>query len=350
MLQIKSEGIILEKTELPFENEAVLNPSCIEVGGVVHMYYRAVNRDKVSSVGYCQLKENKVTNRFPYPILKPEHEYEKQGIEDPRIVQLDGLYYLFYTAYDGRSAIIAYATSTDLINFDKKGPISPRITYQEVKSIIQQSRFKEKYNLFADKFLERMGKDVLLWDKDAFIFPKRINDRIALIHRILPEIQIVYFNDFKDLTVEYWKEYLMNLDKHIVLNAKFWFENRNVGGGCPPIETKDGWLFIYHGVENTMEGKKRYHASAALLDLNNPTKVISRLEQPLFSPEESWEKNGVVSDVVFPTGAIIQNKQLYIYYGAADKLIAAKSIELEALLNELTVPILDKNLKKVIPD
>lgn len=337
MLQLKNKGIILEKTELSFENKAVLNPSCIEVDGLVHMYYRAVSNDNISCIGYCQLRENKVINRLRYPVITPECEYEKQGVEDPRIIYLDNIYYLFYTAYDGKNALVAYAISNDLTHFTKKGLISPRITYAEAKNIIQQSGSKEKYSIFANKFLERAGKDVLLWDKDAFIFPKRINNHIALIHRILPEIQIIYFNDFTDLTIEYWKKYLKDLNNHVVLGTKFWFENRNVGGGCPPIETKDGWLLIYHGVENTMDGKKRYHASAALLDLLNPAKVISRLEQPLFSPEEPWEKEGIVSNVVFPSGAIIQNGQLYIYYGAADKLIAAKSIELDALLNELKI-------------
>ncbi len=126
MIKIKSEGIILESSENSFDNQAVLNPACIEIGGLTHMFYRAVRRgDMVSSIGYCQLKENKVIHRSDKPVLFPEYDYEKMGIEDPRIVFLDGVYYLFYTVYAGKNALFAYATSTDLVHFVKQGVISP---------------------------------------------------------------------------------------------------------------------------------------------------------------------------------------------------------------------------------
>ena len=174
----------------------------------------------------------------------------------------------------------------------------------------------------------------MLWDKDASLFPKKINNQFALIHRIRPDIQIIYFQNFKDLTDDYWRAYLKQLKKYIVLEPKFQFENRYIGGGCPPIETEDGWLIIYHGVEDTSVGKI-YHASAALLDLKNPLKVLGRLRKPLFSPKAPWEKKGVTDNVVFPTGAVVRDKRLYIYYGAADKLIAAKSVDLTELLTQL---------------
>ena len=91
---------------------------------------------------------------------------------------------------------------------------------------------------------------------------------------------------------------------------------------------------IYHGVEDALQGKI-YHAGAALLDLNNPTKVIGRLKKPLFSPTEPWEKQGDVNNVVFPTGAVLKDAKLFIYYGAADKMIAAKSLNIKELLKEL---------------
>jgi predicted GH43/DUF377 family glycosyl hydrolase len=91
---------------------------------------------------------------------------------------------------------------------------------------------------------------------------------------------------------------------------------------------------IYHGVEDALQGKI-YHAGAALLDFDNPTKVIGRLKKPLFSPVEPWEKHGDVNNVVFPTGTVLKDGRLFIYYGAADKRIAAKSLEIEELLKEL---------------
>lgn len=337
MIKVENEGIILESSENGFENQAVLNPACLEIGNITHMFYRAVRQgDMVSSIGYCQLKENKVVHRADKPVLFPEYDYEKMGIEDPRIIFLDGIYYLFYTVYDGKNALFAYATSADLVHFTKQGIISPRISYHNAALLFAHSkiRLREKYFLYDAYIRDRAGDDILLWEKDAFIFPRKIKGKFALIHRVLPGIQVIMFDDFKDLTEAYWKEHLENLGRYIVLDPEHRFESRNVGGGCPPIETKDGWLLIYHGVEDGLQGKI-YHAAAALLDLENPTKVIGRLKTPLFSPVESWEKQGDVNNVVFPTGTVLKNDRLFIYYGAADKLIAAKSLDIKELLHEL---------------
>lgn len=340
MINVRSEGVILEASENEFENQAVLNPACIEANGVTHMFYRAVRKgDMVSSIGYCRLEGNKAVQRSDKPVLFPEHDYERMGIEDPRIVLLDGVYYLFYTVYDGKNALFAYATSTDLVRFTKHGIISPRITYAEAAKLFGFSKAKlmERYFFFDSYVRDREGDGILLWEKDAFIFPKKINGRFALVHRVLPGIQVIRFDDFKDLTDDYWREHLRNLGDHVLLDPEYRFESRNIGGGCPPIETKDGWLLIYHAVEDSNRGKI-YHAAAALLDLADPMKVIGRLKKPLFSPVEPWEKQGDVNNVVFPTGALVKGGRLYLYYGAADKRIAAKSID----LNEL-VSVLKKN-------
>jgi predicted GH43/DUF377 family glycosyl hydrolase len=336
MLKINDEGIILEKTDLEFENRAVLNPACIQVGDITHMFYRAVNQNNISSIGYCQLKDNKVIKRLDKPVLFPETDYEKMGIEDPRITYLDGTYYLFYTAYDGKDALIAYATSRDLVHFVKQGLISPKISYDEAEDIFRGSGIRERYSMFEIFYKEKEGKNILLFEKDASLFPQKIGGKFALLHRILPGIQVIYFNDFSDLTDSYWRDYFKNLGDFIALDPLFWFESRNVGGGASPIETEDGWLIIYHAVEDTPLGKI-YHAAAALLDLKNPLKVLGRLSEPLFSPKAPWEKSGVVGNVVFPTGVVVRDGRLYIYYGAADKLIAAKSLVLSELLGELKV-------------
>lgn len=337
MIAVKNEGIILEKTNLAFENQGVLNPACIQMDDITHMFYRAINHNDISSIGYCQLKDNKVVKRLKEPVLFPEYDYEKKGVEDPRITLLEGTYYLLYTAYDGKNALIAYATSKDLVHFIKQGLISPKISYDEAEDIFRGSNVRERYTMFEMFYKERKGENILLFEKDASLFPQKFNHKFALLHRILPGIQIVYFNKFCELNKDRWRDYFKNLGDFIVLDPLFWFENRNIGGGCPPIETKDGWLIIYHAVEDTPFGKI-YHAAAALLDLKNPLKVLGRLTEPLFSPKASWEKNGVTNSVVFPTGAVVRDKRLYIYYGAADKLIAARSVDLTELLTELKNP------------
>ena len=117
MIKVKKDGIILEKTILLFENEGVLNPAAIREGDFVHLFYRAVSEGNHSSIGYCKLMGPlEVEQRMNVALISPEFEYEKHGIEDPRIVKIEDLYYLTYTAYDGVNALGALATSKDLIN------------------------------------------------------------------------------------------------------------------------------------------------------------------------------------------------------------------------------------------
>jgi predicted GH43/DUF377 family glycosyl hydrolase len=334
VFKVRDEGIILKPTQLPFENKAVLNPATIEVDGITHMFYRAVSRQDISTVGYCQLRNNKVINHLTQPVLAPEFDYEKKGCEDPRITFLDGTYYLFYTGFDGKNALIAYATSKNLINFSKQGLISPKISYDKAEDIFRHSRLRERYTVFETLYKAKRGKNVLLYEKDASLFPQKFKGKFALLHRILPGIQLIFFNKFSDLTDAFWRRYLSDLGDHVVIDPYYWYESRNVGGGCPPIKTKAGWVVIYHAVEDTPIGKV-YHAGCALLDLNNPLKLIAKLKEPLFSPKAVWERHGPVDNVVFPTGTVVSGGRLYIYYGAGDKYIGAKSVELKSLLAEL---------------
>ena len=337
MVEVKKEGIILEHTDLEFENQAVLNPTIVQEGNTLHMFYRAVKHGNYSTIGYCKLDGPlKVVDRYEQPVLYPEHDYEKHGLEDPRIVFLDGIYYLFYVAYDGKNALGAYAISKDLKKWEKKGIITPQISYDEAEDIFRQSeaKLKEKYFFFESFYKDVVGHDVVLWEKDCFIFPKKFNNKFALVHRILPEIQVAYFHDFKELTSEYWRNYLKDFSDKVVLESKYWYESRNIGGGCPPIETDKGWLLIYHAVEDSNKGKV-YHGAAALVDKKDPTKIIGHLNYPLFSPEKHWEKTGDVNNVIFPSGTAIFDDKLYIYYGAADKRIAVVSVNINELLDEL---------------
>ena len=336
MVLVKKEGIILKPTKLKFENKGVFNPACIRKGKYVHMFYRAWDKNNRSTIGYCKLDGPlKVIERSKKPLLLPEADFE-YNLEDPRIVFINGTYYLTYVAYDRKNVHIAYATSKDLKKFEKKGVISPEITYDEAENIFRacQLKLKERYFLFESYFKDIVARDVQLWDKDAFLFPKKIKGKFALVHRILPDIQVIYFKKFKDLTLDFWKKYLKRLGDFVVLQSRYWYESRNIGGGCPPIETDKGWLLIYHAVDD-MDRGKIYRTGAALLDKKDPTKVISHLREPLFSPEKRWEKKGNVDNVVFPTGAVVFGKRLYIYYGAADKRIAVVSLNLNELLDKL---------------
>lgn len=338
MVKVKKEGILLKKTHLEFENEGVLNPAVIREGDSVHLFYRAVQKGNHSSIGYCRLDGPlTVAERWNKPFMEPEFGYESQGIEDARLVKIDDFFYMTYTGYDGTNARGALAISRNLQHFTKHGIIVPHITYAEFVSLAE-SNGKVNENYYRNhKFYYQEAdpeKKIMLWDKDVIFFPRRINGKLVFLHRIRPGIQIVSINELKELTEEFWKNYFGNLQKYIILDPGFAHESSYIGGGCPPIETEHGWLLIYHGVEETNHGLI-YSACAALLDLEDPSKVLARLPYALFSPEYEWELKGEVNNVVFPTGTALFGNTLFIYYGAADTHIACASVSLSELVAEL---------------
>jgi len=338
MISIKKEGIILSETELNFENDGVLNPGILQDGNSVHVFYRAVRRGNFSTIGYAKLEGPlNVVERKTHAFISPSTEDEIHGIEDPRIVKIDNLYYLTYCAYDGVNALGSLATSSDLKHFERHGIIVPQITYDEFSRLTQcNGSLNQKYERFHvhNNIKSNPNKKTMLWDKNLVFFPRKINGKFTFMHRIRPDIQIVAVENLSDLTKEFWEEYLLHFKKHILMTSIHDHEVGYLGGGCPPIETKAGWLLIYHGVHDTSEGYV-YCACAALLDLENPTKEIARLPYPLFKPDLEYELSGYVNNVVFPTGTSLFDGRLYIYYGAADKRIAVASLNLEQLITEL---------------
>lgn len=342
MIEVKKYGVILEKTETSFENEGVFNPAVYQDQNTIHLFYRAVRKGNFSCIGYCKLEGPlTVVERSKVPLLVPETSEEFQGMEDPRITKIDDTYYLSYSSYDGINVFGAYATSTDLKKFEKKGIITPKLTFEEYSTLIKRNyeRIRKSHYLFYELFSRYnisglMKGEIYVWDKNLVFFSKKIKGKFAVLHRLRPSIQLLRFSDPKDLTHDFWETYISDLRKHIVLLPKMKHESSHIGAGCPPIETDKGWIIIYHAAQTSTSGLI-YHACAALLDLDNPLKVLGRLKQPLFSPTEDYELIGNVNNVVFPTGTALLNDELYIYYGAADSRVAVASVNIKDLLNEL---------------
>lgn len=338
MIKIKKEGIILEKRNFEFENAGVLNPAIIKEGDSVHIFYRAVSTGNHSTIGYARLDGPlHIAERWDTPFISPELDYETQGVEDARIVKIDDVYYMSYTGYDGINARGALATSDDLKTFKKHGIIVPPIAYSKFVYMAEKTgKVNENYYRNHKFYYQEADPDklMMLWDKNVVFFPRRIDGKLVFLHRIRPGIQIVSVNSLDELTKEFWKAYFPVFHEHIVMDPIYKHESEYIGGGCPPIETKEGWVLIYHGVESTERGLV-YSACAALLDLNNPAKELARLPYALFSPEYMWERRGEVNNVVFPTGTALFGDTLFIYYGAADERIGCASIKLSVLLKEL---------------
>lgn len=341
MITIEKLGILLSPTDLDFENNGVFNAGIYQEGDTIHILYRAVEHGNFSTIGYAKAEGPlTIVKRDEKPLISRDFEYEKHGVEDPRIVKIEDTYYITYTAYDGVNAMGALATSKDLIHFEKHGIITPHVNYQEYEDYVNccggknlNPKYHQYYNLFAQIGLVD-DEHRLLRDKDIVLFPRKINGKFVLLHRIWPGIQIVQFEKWEELTEAFWEDYLKNLINYIVLDPKDIFEVDYLGAGGPPIETEYGWLLIYHGVQETVTGKI-YHAKAALLQLDKPEIELARLPYPLFSPNKDWEIKGVVNNVVFPTGHALFANDLYVYYGVADRHVAVVRINLDELITEL---------------
>ena len=226
-----------------------------------------------------------------------ESEY---GVEDPRITKMKDGYYMTYVGislHEGVSTYLAY--SKDLKKWKRLGLI-----------------FREQ-------------------NKDAVIFPEKINGKYIALNR--PESMFdfskpgIWISFSKDLI--YWGR-----DRHLIRPRKDSWESERVGAGSVPIKTKKGWLLIYHGVQRKDE-TNIYSAGGILLDLKNPEKIIARSppKKPLFKPTQKYEKNGFISNVVFPTGAImdLNNKDLLIFSGGSDSVISVRKIKLKDILDNL---------------
>ena len=270
------------------------------------MLYRGVRHENYSSIGYAKMdRHGNVIYRQPDPVIAPEWEIEKQGCEDPRIVSFEGRNLVFYTAYDGenmaegKNARVILAETHDFKTFEKKGMVGPDFQ-----------------------------------DKDAMIFPEKINGKVAFLHRIEPNIQLAYFDDLDNLLSPgetYWEAHMENLDNHSILERIEPWEEIKIGVGPPPVRTEAGWLLIYHGVDK----KRIYRAGAALLDEHDPARVLARLPYSILEPERDYEKYGDVNMVVFPQGLALFDDELQIYYGAADKVIGMATARMSALIEEL---------------
>jgi len=282
MLQLTRVGdgpVLTPNPESHWEKDAVCNAAVTRYAGHVHLLYRAVAHSpgdpNRSYIGHAWSEDGLHFARHPVPALSPgETPEESQGVEDPRVVAIDGAFYMQYTAYNLVSAQIAMARSTDLERWERLG-------------IVISDR------LFG-------------WNKDASLFPARVRGRYCMMHRPDPDIFVAFSDDLRA-----WGDHAR------VMGPEFPWESKKIGGGAPPILTEQGWLMVYHGVDDALV----YRLGIALLDRDDPTKVLRRQSEPILEPQTEWERVGDVPNVVFTCGALLEGDRLAVYYGAADKVI-----------------------------
>lgn len=290
-----------------WESQAVFNAAAIHLEGKTHILYRALSDDNTSTIGYATTKDGfKIDERLSEPIYLPRESFEikkinnaNSGCEDPRLTKIGKEIYMCYTAYDGI------------------GP--PRVA---VTSIKEKDFLNKKWNWTKPTLITPKDVD----DKDACLFPEKVEGKHFVLHRVGTDI----CGDFLD-SLDFNIEKINKCIKIIGPRIGTW-DSAKVGISAPPIKTKDGWLLLYHGVS---KNHHTYRVGAVLLDLKDPTEVISRMTDPIFEPVEEYEKVGVVNNVVFPCGMVVKGKILYVYYGGADRVIGVATIKVDDLLGVL---------------
>jgi predicted GH43/DUF377 family glycosyl hydrolase len=287
---------ILTVEDMPFKCTALHNAAAVNTGDSHILLLRV--EDLTGKSFFIRARSN---NGFQYqvdesPAMTPSTDqpfaqYERLGIQDARITPIEDTYYITYTAVSPEGSRLGVAR-TD--NFE---------TYERIGLVTQPE------------------------NRSGALFPRKFDGRFALLTRPLVgnsgNLWITYSKDLK-----YWGE------SKVVMTARggFWDCNR-IGVGCPPIETEQGWLLIYYGQKYNSSGHI-YRLGTALLDLENPTKLLGRCDIPILSPREYYERVGDVNNMVFTTGAVLNEQlgNLMIYYGAATNSICMGWAKMDMLV------------------
>lgn len=263
----------------------VFNPGVIHFNGIFHMFYRAQGLEYISRIGYAISEDGVHFKRLDQPLFSPQNEWETRGVEDPRITYLEdeGRFIMAYTAYSPLGITPMFAESTNLLTWKRIGPLI-------------------------------RGED----NKDHVLFPRKIDGKYVSFHRRPPSLWIAYSDDLLE-----WKDF------SIVMSPRqgSW-DSKRVGAGGVPIETELGWLVLYHAYDFD----HIYRFGICLLDLQDPRKIISRPLDFIMEPEEVWELKGDVPHAIFSAANPLVAGTVYVYYGAADRVIGLATCNLNDLL------------------
>lgn len=219
----------------------------------------------------------RVEDTFGKPV---EYSY----MYDPRLVKAEDKYYIIFCT-DNHGATIGLIETEDFRRFVKRD----------------------------DPFLP--------FNRNGVLFPRKINGRYAMLSRPSDSGHTpfgdIFYSESPDLV--YWGRHRHLMGK----SSALWWENVKIGGGCAPIETDVGWLLFYHGVTGTCNGYV-YSIGGAILDRDDPSKVLYRSKNFLLTPTTDYETNGFVPNVAFPCSALVcaETGRIAIYYGAADTYMA----------------------------
>ena len=283
---------------------ALFNPAAIRVGNRTVLLFRAQDRNHTSRIGYAASEDGLHFEIRPEPVLSPETSYEQGGgVEDPRVVQIEGTYYLTYTAYDLHSAELCMAVSKDLIHWERKGVVLPA--------------YKGTWNA--------------KWTKSGAIVPTKINGKWWMYYLGTRRDPDGRERDYMGLAASddllHWRD---ATDQPVLERRPGAFDSRVMEPGPAPYVTDAGILLLYNGANENLV----YGPGWVLFDRNDPRHVLARADHSFVLPALPWEKIGNVPNVIFLEGAVENSRnnghalELTGYYGAADKYIGALRISI----------------------
>ncbi|NLF79404.1 MAG: glycosidase [Chloroflexi bacterium] len=273
LVRYPGNPVLLPSPFNAWETDNVFNAAAVRHNGLIYMHYRAQGLDRISRIGCAISSDGYHFNRLSEPVLSPETEFESFGVEDPRITELGGVFYMLYTAYSPHGTRVALARSTNLIAWERMGIVLP-----------------DENN------------------KDAALFPEKIGGRYAMFHRRPPDIWLAYSDDLLHWT-----------DHQIIMRPRpgLW-DGVRIGAGGPVFKTEWGWLNFYHGFNED----RIYCLGVALHDLHNPAQILKRQTESVLCPKGPFEEWGDVPNVVFTCGGVETEDAFLIYYGGGDHVMA----------------------------
>jgi beta-1,2-mannobiose phosphorylase / 1,2-beta-oligomannan phosphorylase len=268
-----------------WESRTVFNCGVAQDDGAVVLMYRAQGHgNNVSRLGFAVSTDGFSFARLDRPVFAPEAETETKGVEDPRLTKIGDRWHMLYTAWSDLGIQVAMASTSNFFTWERHGIVLP-------------------------------GPD----NKDAALFPEKINGRHVMFHRIPPAIWLAYSDD-----LIHWGDYQKIIDPR----PGNWDEWK-LGAGGPPLKTDKGWLCIYHGVSPD----RVYRLGVVLLDLEDPSRIVNWPAAPILEPEDPWELAGDIPNVVFTCGTAEIDGRYFVYYGGADKVIAVATADRAALID-----------------
>lgn len=280
------------------------------------------------------------------PVFTPEMAGSKYGsVQDPRVVKIEGIYYMTYAfrpyAWSSNPTGIGVPDSHETDYPDAPPPPPPPTGFRGSANVSRGRADNLTRSGIAISH-DRQHWEHHVWatpadldDRDVILFPEKINGKFALLRRPLQFVGAGYGTEYPGIWICFSEDLQTWSEPKLLIKPAFAWEDNRIGGAAPPIKTPQGWLVLYHGVENQDRATKRvcYRVGALMLDLEDPTKVIARPDHFLMEPETYYERFGLyIPNVIFPTGNVVKDGLLYLYYGVCDTAIALATVPIDELV------------------